>query len=130
MYMFCRAVISFIFLSLSASAFAGGFSKPVVMTGVTEMADTVELRFDPAPADTGTLVILGDHSKTPEQKYSFVYDLPISPRGATDQPVNLNFNDKQKLNILCDTLSDVCRSTDYITEGATTFSISWKVTQR
>jgi hypothetical protein len=128
--MFGKATLSFILFSLSAGAFAGGYSRPVVMTGVTQMADTVQLRFDPAPADTGTLVILGDHSKTPEQTYHFVYDLPGAPRGAVDQPVIIDFSDKQKLNILCDTLSDNCRSTDYITEGSATFSMSWKVTEK
>lgn len=125
-----KVISSFILVTLSASAFAGGYSKPVVMTGMTQMADTVELRFDPAPADTGTLVILGDHSGTPEQKYRFVYDLPARSRGAVDQPVNIDLGDKQKLNILCDTLSDNCHSTDYVTEGSATFSTLWKVTQR
>lgn len=128
--MFGKATFSFILISLSASALASGYPKPVVMTGVTQMADTVELRFDPAPADTGTLVILGDHSKTPEQRYRFVYDLPARPRGGVDQPVNIDFSDEQKLNILCDTLSDNCRSTDYVIEGSATFSMSWKVTQK
>lgn len=130
MYMLDKVTSSFILVAFSASAFAGGYSKHVIMTGVTQMADTVELRFDPAPADTGTLVILGDHSGTPQQTYRFVYDLPARPRGAVDQPVNLDFSDKQKLNLLCDTLSDICHSTDYVTEGSATFSTSWKVTQR
>jgi hypothetical protein len=128
--MFGKVTLSFILVSLSASAIAGGYPRGVVMTGMTQMADTVELRFDPAPADTGTLVILGDHSKAPERTYRFVYDLPAPPRGAVNQPVNIDFSDKQKLNILCDTLSDNCRSTGYLTEGSATFSLLWKVTQK
>jgi hypothetical protein len=125
-----KFILAFIFISFSASSFAEGYAAPVVMTGITQMADTVELRFDPAPANTGTLVILGDHSKTPEQKYQFVYDVLAVPQGSIERTVNLNFNGKQKLTLSCDTLSDNCRSTDYLTEGATTFSILWKVTQR
>lgn len=128
--MFGKLAVAVIALSFAASAFAGGYSRPVVMTGVTQMADTAELRFDPAPADTGTLVVLGDHTKTPQQTYRFVYDVPAVPRNAVNPPVNIAFSDKQKLTILCDRLSDMCRSTDYVTEGATTFSMSWKVTQR
>jgi hypothetical protein len=125
-----KAIISFILVSLPATALAGGYSRPVVLTGVTQMADTVELRFDPAPADTGTLVVLGNQSKTPPKSYRFVYDLPPISRGTTDQPVNIAFSDSNKLSLLCDTLSDICRSTDYVTEGSATFSMSWKVIQR
>jgi hypothetical protein len=128
--MFGKTTLAFIFISMAGSAFAGGYPRPVVMTGVTQMADTAELRFDPAPADTGTLVVLGDHSKNPQQTYRFVYDVPTAPRGAVDRTVNIAFNDKQKLTLLCDLLSDNCRSTGYVTEGAATFSMSWKVTQR
>jgi hypothetical protein len=128
--MFGKCIVTFILISLAGSAFAGGYSRPVVMTGMTQMADTAELRFDPAPADTGTLVILGDHTKTPQQTYRFIYDVPPEKRGAVDPPVNIAFSDKQKLTILCDTLSDICRSTGYVTEGAATFSMSWRVTQR
>lgn len=125
-----KAVVSFILVALSASAFAGGYPQPVVMTGMTQMADTAELRFDPAPADTGTLVIFDSRSKAPAQTYRFVYDVPPILHDQTDQPVHIDFVDKQKLDILCDTLSDNCRSTDYVAEGSATFSMSWKVVQR
>jgi hypothetical protein len=125
-----KAILSFVLISTSVTTFAGGFPRPVVLTGQTQMADTVELRFDPAPADTGTLVVLGDRSKTPAQSYRFVYDVPPLSRGISNQPVNIDFADKRTLNILCDTLSDNCRSTDYVTEGSATFSMSWKVIQR
>jgi len=128
--MFGKFTVAFILFSMVGGAFAGGYPKPVVMTGVTQMADTAELRFDPAPADTGTLVIVGDHSKKPERTYHFVYDVPDAPRGAVYRAVNIAFNNKQKLTILCDPLSGNCRSTGYVTEGAATFSMSWKVTQR
>jgi hypothetical protein len=128
--MFSKAILPFIFLLFSASSFAGGFPRPVILSGETQMADTVELHFDPAPADTGKLVVLGDRSKTPVQTFRFVYDAPAFAHGATDQPVNIDFADKRQLNILCDTLSDICRSTDYVTEGSATFSMSWKVIQR
>ncbi|WP_144158614.1 hypothetical protein [Paraburkholderia sp. BCC1885] len=120
----------FILFSIARSAIADGYSHPVVMQGETQMADTAELHFDPAPKYTGTLVVLGDHTKTPKQSYPFVYSLPTPQHGATDAAVNLDFSGKQTLTILCDPLSDNCRSTGYVTQGNTTFSMSWKVTQR
>lgn len=128
--MFGKLIIAFILFSIVGGAFADGYSRPVVMTGVTQMADTAELHFDPTPADTGTLVIRGDHTKTPEQTYRFVYNVPAEQRGAVDPAVNINFSDKQTLTILCDPRSDNCMSTGYVTLGATTFSMLWKVTQR
>ncbi|MEW6342897.1 MAG: hypothetical protein AB1704_19740 [Pseudomonadota bacterium] len=128
--MFGNLTVAFILFSIAGSAFADGYSRPVVMTGVTQMADTAELHFDPAPADTGTLVILGDHTKTPKQTYRFVYNLPAAQRKAVDPAVNLDFSDKQKLTILCDPRSDNCMSTGYVTMGTATFSMLWKVTQR
>ena len=128
--MFGNLTVAFILFSLTASAMADGYSHPVVMTGVTQMADTAELHFDPAPKDTGTLVILGDHTNTPKQSYHFVYSLPVPQRGQVDPPVNLDFSDKQKLTLLCDPRSDNCISTGYVTMGTTTFSVLWKVTQR
>ncbi|WP_429283010.1 hypothetical protein [Paraburkholderia sp. GAS41] len=127
--MFGNLTIAFILFAITGSAMADGYLHPVVMTGVTEMADTAELHFDPAPKDTGTLVILGDHTKTPKQSYAFVYSVP-TPRGEADPPVNLDFSGKQKLTILCDPRSDNCMSTGYVTLGAATFSMLWKVTQR
>lgn len=128
--MFGKLAVAVIALSVAVSAFAAGYTKPVVMTGVTQMADTAELHFDPAPADTGTLVILGDHTKTPQQTFRFVYDVPPTPRNEENEPVKIAFSDKQKLTILCDRLSDMCRSTDYVTQGTTTFSMSWKITRQ
>ncbi|RFU45999.1 hypothetical protein [Paraburkholderia sp. DHOC27] len=128
--MFSKHIFSFILFSMSAWAFAGGYPQPVVMTGETQMADTAELHFDPAPANTGTLVILGDHSKIPEQKYRFAYDLPAESASGVDQPVSIDFTNKAKLTIVCDSLSDNCHSTDYVTVGSATFSTLWKVTQR
>jgi hypothetical protein len=128
--MFGNLTVAFILFSLTASAMADGYSHLVVMTGVTEMADTAELHFDPAPKDTGTLVILGDHTNTPKQTYPFVYSLPTPQRGQVDPPVDLDFSGKQKLTLLCDPRSDNCISTGYVTLGATTFSVLWKVTQR
>jgi hypothetical protein len=100
------------------------------MTGETQMADIAELRFDPAPADTGSLVVLGDHMNKLQQTYRFVYNVPAAPPNAVNPSVNIAFTDKQTLTILCDRLSDMCRSTGYVTIGNTTFSISWEVTQR
>lgn len=128
--MFGKLTIAFIFFSVASSAFAGGYSRPVVMTGVTQMADTVELHFNPAPADTGTLVIRGDHTQTPQQTYQFVYDVPAAQRDQVDPPVNIDFTNKQKLTILCDPRSANCMSTGYVTLGSATFSMLWKVTQR
>jgi hypothetical protein len=128
--MFGKITFAFILFSIAGSAMADGYSHPVVMTGVTQMADTAELHFDPAPKDTGTLVVLGDHSKTPKQSYLFVYSLPAPQRGQVDPPVNLDFSGKQKLTILCDPRSDNCMSTGYVNLGTTTFSMLWKVTQR
>jgi hypothetical protein len=128
--MFDKRIFAFVLISFAGYVFAGSYPRPVVMTGVTQMSDTAELRFDPAPANTGTLVILGDHTRTTPQTYRFVYDVPVEKPGAVDPPVDIAFGDKQKLTILCDTLSDNCRSTGYVTEGTSTFSMSWKVTQR
>lgn len=125
-----KLVFAVIALSVAGSVFAGGYAKPVVMTGVTQMADTAELLFDPAPADTGKLVVLGDHTNTPQQTYRFVYNVPAAAPNAVNPPVNIAFSDKQTLTILCDRLSDICRSTGYVTEGSATFSMSWKVLQR
>jgi len=128
--MFGNLTAAFILFSIAGSAMADGYSHPVVMQGVTQMADTAELHFDPAPKHTGTLVVLGDHTGTPKQSYPFVYSLPAPQQGMTDPSVTLDFSDKQTLTILCDPFSDNCRSTSYVTEGNTTFSMSWKVTQR
>lgn len=128
--MFGKVHVAFILFSMTGVAMADGYRHPVVMTGVTQMADTAELHFDPAPAHTGTLVVLGDHSKTPRQSYLFVYNLPAPTRTEVDPPVNLDFNNKQKLTLLCDPRSDNCIATGYLTFGKTTFSILWKVTQR
>jgi len=128
--MFGKITFAFILFSIAGSAIADGYSHPVVMTGVTQMADTAELHFDPSPKDTGTLVILGDHTKTPKQSYPFVYSLPPAQSGEVDPPVNLDFSGKQKLTILCDPRSVNCMSTGYVNLGTTTFSMLWKVTQR
>ena len=128
--MFRKFHVAFVLLFAAGAAIAGGYSHPVVMTGVTQMADTAELHFDPAPAHTGTLVVLGDHSKTPRQSYPFVYNVPAPQRTEVDPPVNLDFSGKQKLTLLCDPRSDNCIATGYLTFGETTFSILWKVTQR
>jgi hypothetical protein len=122
--------VAFILLFVACGAMADGYSHPVVMTGVTQMADTAELHFDPAPAHTGKLIVLGDHSKTPPQSYPFVYNLPAPQRTEVDPPVKLDFTNKQKLTLLCDPRSDNCIATGYLTFGETTFSILWKVTQR
>jgi hypothetical protein len=128
--MFRNLTAAFILFSIAGSAAADGYSHPVVMQGVTQMADTAELHFDPAPSDKGTLVVLGDHTKTPKQSYPFVYRVPAAQRGAVDPAVDLDFSGKQTLTILCDPRSDNCMSTGYVTLGATTFSMLWKVTQR
>jgi hypothetical protein len=125
-----KFIAAFILFSGAGSVLADGYPHPVVMQGVTQMADTAELHFDPAPAHTGTLVVLGDHTKTPKQSYPFSYTVPAPVHGSTDAAVTLDFSGKQTLTILCDSLSDNCRSTGYVTEGTTTFSMSWKVTQR
>ncbi|SDH64011.1 hypothetical protein [Paraburkholderia phenazinium] len=127
--MFGNLAVAFIFFSIAGSAFADGYARPVVMTGVTQMSDTAELHFAAAPENTGTLVILGDHTKTPKQTYRFVYSVPAQ-HSAVDPAVNLDFGDKQKLTILCDPRSDNCMSTGYVTMGTATFSMLWKVTQR
>ncbi|ANB71494.1 hypothetical protein AYM40_03255 [Paraburkholderia phytofirmans OLGA172] len=123
-------VVSFILVSIAGNVLADGYSRPVVMTGVTQMADTAELHFDPAPKDSGTLVILGDHTKTSKQSYSFVYSVLAAQHSGVDPAVNLDFSGKQKLTILCDPRSDNCISTGYVTFGSATFSMLWKVTLR
>jgi len=122
--------VAFILFSMAGVAMADSYPHPVVMTGVTQMADTAELRFDPAPAHTGKLVVLGDHTKRPQQSYPFVYNVPTATSTEVDPPVNLDFSDKQKLTLLCDPQSDNCVATGYVTFGETTFALSWKVTQR
>jgi hypothetical protein len=122
-----RAAFAFIFFAWAGSAFAGLYPKPVVMTGENQMGDTAELRFDAAPAHTGTLVLLGNKTKTPPQTYHFIYDIPDAPSAKTDASVNLTFADNQTLSISCDPLADNCRSAGYVTEGGSTFSILWKI---
>ena len=122
-----KAALAFTILALTGHAFAASYPKPVVMTGENQMADTAELRFDPAPAHTGTLVVLGDRTKTPRRTYSFVYDVPDRQPAGTDPIVNLTFADKQTLSISCDPLSNNCNSAGYLTEGGSTFSILWKI---
>jgi hypothetical protein len=125
--MYVKAAFAFIFIAATGSAFAGLYPKPVVMTGVNQMGDTAQLRFDPAPAHTGTLVLLGDRTKTPQQSYPFVYDIPDKQPDSTSATVNLTFADKQTLSISCDPLAEHCRSAGYVTEGGSTFSIMWKI---
>ncbi|TKC81303.1 hypothetical protein FAZ69_28650 [Trinickia terrae] len=127
--MSARAAFAFIFFTLTANAFAGVYSKPVVMTSVNQMGDTAELRFDAAPAHTGTLVILGDRTKTPQKSYPFVYSVPDKQPAGAAPTVDVTFGDKQTLNITCDPLADNCQSAGYVTEGGSTFSILWKISR-
>jgi hypothetical protein len=120
-----RFLAAFILVAAARSAWAGGYAQPVVLAGITQMADTALLRFNPAPANTGTLVVTGDHTQTPPQTYPFSYSLAPKSAGATEQTVNLAFGDKQTLKLQCDMLSNDCHSTDYLTEGDTSFSIAW-----
>jgi hypothetical protein len=125
--MFARAAAAFILVTLTGSAFAGLYSKPVLMTGEDQMGNTAELRFDAAPSHTGTLVILGDRTKTPQKSVSFVYEvLDKQPAGA-GPTVDITFGDKQTLSISCDPIADNCKSAGYVTEGGSTFSILWKI---
>lgn len=78
-----------ILVSIAGRVMAAGYSQPVVMTGVTQMADTVELRFDPATKNSGTLVILGDHTNTAAQSFPFVYSVPEPQQGEVHPLVNL-----------------------------------------
>jgi hypothetical protein len=114
-------------MSLSISAFAGSFDTAVVMDGVTQMADTAELQFNPAPSNTGVLSVLGDHSGTARKTYPFVYDVPEKQPDPTARSVNITFADKTALSISCDPLSDNCRSLDYLVKGTDTFSLLWKI---
>ncbi|WP_207005202.1 hypothetical protein [Trinickia mobilis] len=98
-----------------------------MMTGENQMGDTVELRFDPAPSHAGTLVILGDRTKTPPKSVAFVYEVPDKQPAGANATVNITFGDKQTLSITCDPLADNCRSAGYVTEGGSTFSILWKI---
>ena len=125
--MFAKATSAFILITLAGSAFAGLYSKPVVMTGEDQMGDTTELRFNAAPSHTGTLVILGDRSKTPQKSVAFVYDVPDKQPAGTGPTVDITFGDKQTLSISCDPLADNCKSAGYVTEGGSTFSILWKI---
>jgi len=125
--MSAKATAAFILVAVTGSAFAGLYSKPVVMTGENQMGDTAELRFEAAPSHTGTLVILGDRSKTPRKSVAFVYDVPDKQPAGSDPTVNITFSDKQTLSISCDPLADNCKSAGYVTEGGSTFSILWKM---
>ncbi|QCP53382.1 hypothetical protein FAZ95_30450 [Trinickia violacea] len=125
--MFAKAAAAFIFVTLAGSAFAGLYSKPVVMTGENQMGDTAELRFDAAPSHNGTLVILGDRTKTPKKSVPFIYDVPDKQPAGTGPTVNITFGDKKTLSISCDPFADNCKSTGYVTEGGSTFSILWKI---
>lgn len=124
--MFDRFVIVFLGLSVAGSAVAGGFPNPLVMTGITQMSDAVELQFDAVPANTGKLVILGDHTKTPQQIFPFSYTRDMQPDTSVPT-VHIVFKDKQALHISCDPYSDNCRSSGYVTEGNATFSMLWQI---
>ena len=125
--MYARAVFASTFLTLAGSALAGLYAKPVVMTGENQMGDTAELRFDPSPSHTGTLVLLGDRTKTPQQTFPFVYEIPDKRATQSSPTVNITFADKQTLSISCDPLAENCESAGYVTVGGSTFSILWVI---
>jgi hypothetical protein len=120
------AVVALIWMSVNA--FASGYARPIVMTSETQLGDDAELRFDPAPANTGELVVLDKTSNVISLKRPFSYDVEggkrTAPRGST---VDLRFADGNGLTIACDPLSVNCRSSDFLTEGLDTFSISWVI---
>jgi hypothetical protein len=113
---------------MSANAFASGYARPIVMTSETQLGDDVELRFDPTPADTGELVVVDKTSNAVSLMRTFSYDVKggklSAARGST---VDVRFHDGNALTIACDPLSENCRSSDFLTEGPDTFSISWVI---
>jgi hypothetical protein len=113
---------------MSANAFASGYTRPIVMTSETQLGDDAELRFNPAPASTGELVVMDKTAHAVSLRRPFFYDVEgvnhTAPRGST---VDLHFDDGNGLTIACDPLSENCRSSDFLTEGPDTFSISWVI---
>jgi hypothetical protein len=127
-----RVLAAVVALSLmSANAFASGYARPTVMTSETQLGDNVELRFDPTPANTGALVVVDKTSHAVSLKRAFSYDVKggklTAAQGST---VDLHFADGQTLTIACDPLSENCSSSDFLTEGSDTFSISWVITSK
>jgi hypothetical protein len=116
------------FMVISGTALASGYERPIVMTSETQLGDDAELRFNPAPANTGELVVMDKTAHAVSLTRPFSYDVEgvdhTAPRGST---VDLHFSDGNGLTIACDPLSENCRSSDFLTEGPDTFSISWVI---
>jgi hypothetical protein len=121
----CAALMLF-----SLTAIASNRASDLVLRGVTDSGDTAELRFGHEPSQEGTLMLLGDKTQTPQRVYPFSYLTSGKRHETQTKTINIVFQDRQQLTLLCDTLSDNCRSLEYVTEGGNTFSIVWQVVRR
>ena len=102
-----------------------------LMTGLTDTGDTAVLKFAPAPSASGKLTILGDHTHAQLRTVAFSYRLlPVKSGVEGDPRVQITFSDKRSLTIMCDPLSDNCRSDGFITESGVTFALLWHITRR
>jgi hypothetical protein len=126
-----------LFVFLAAIALMGTAARPalaanadsrLLMAGLSDSGDTVELHFDASPSTNGKLVILGNRSGVTPKSVPFSYRmLPTAPGGLADPSVEITFADKQTLAISCDPLSNNCRSAGYVVEGNATFSLLWHI---
>jgi hypothetical protein len=101
------------------------------MTGLTDTGDAAVLNFDPSPSADGTLTILGDRTLAKPRTVIISYRvLPVKTSVEGDPRVQITFPDKQSLTIMCDPLSDNCRSDGFITESGVTFALLWRISRR
>jgi hypothetical protein len=119
-------------LAVSVQVWAG--QAPIVafsMTGLTDTGDAAVLKFDPAPSEGGTLTILGDRTHIQPRTVPLSYRLiPVKTSVDGDPRVQITFSDKKSLIIMCDPLSDNCRSDGFITESGVTFALLWHIKRR
>jgi hypothetical protein len=101
------------------------------MTGLTDTGDTAVLKLDPAPSANSTLTILGDRTHTPPRTVPVGYRLlPVKSSIEGDPRVQISFSDMHSLTIICDPLSDNCRSDGFVTESGVTFALLWHIDRR
>jgi hypothetical protein len=114
--------------AISSAALAGQPVGPFSFTGLADNGDTAVLRFDPSPATSGQLVVLGDRTHENSKTFPVTYRvLPHDSKSEGNPRVQITFPDKQSLTIFCDPLSNNCRSEGFITEGGVTFALLWHI---
>jgi hypothetical protein len=125
-------VASLVALAVSAQVSAGQSQfADFSMTGLTDTGDAAVLQFYPAPSEGGTLTILGDRTHVQPRTVPLRYRLMPEKNSVDGDPrVQVTFPDQQSLTIMCDPLSDNCRSEGFITESGVTFALLWHIKRR